>query len=64
MGCFDNRFVRILRESRRKRSKDVELMTQMPIIVAAAQYSLIYMLLGGGFFGAIVIYIVAKMLGK
>jgi len=39
-------------------------MTQMPIIVAAAQYSLIYMLFGGGFFGAIVIYIVAKMLGK
>ena len=42
----------------------MELMTQMPIMVAAAQYSLIYMLLGGGFGGAVVIFIVAKMLGK
>ena len=42
----------------------MEMMTQMPIMVAAAQYSLIYMLLGGGFGGAIVIFIVAKMLGK
>ena len=32
--------------------------------VAAAGYSLIYMLFGGGLFGAIVIFIVAKMLGK
>ena len=38
--------------------------TQVPIVVAAAQYSLIYLLLGGGFGGAILIYIVAKMLGK
>ena len=34
----------------------------MPI--AAAGYSLIYMLLGGGLVGAIVIFFVAKMLGK
>ena len=32
--------------------------------VAAIGYSLIYMLLGGGVFGAIVIFIVAKMFGK
>jgi hypothetical protein len=32
--------------------------------VAAIQYSLIYMLLGGGLGGAVVIYIVAKVLGK
>jgi hypothetical protein len=31
---------------------------------AAIGYSLIYMLLGGGLFGAIVIFIVAKMFGK
>jgi hypothetical protein len=31
---------------------------------AAAGYSLIYLLGGGGLFGAIVIFIVAKMLGK
>jgi hypothetical protein len=39
-------------------------MTQIPIVMAAAQYSLIYLLLGGGFGGAIVIYVVAKVLGK
>jgi hypothetical protein len=32
--------------------------------VGAIQYSLLYLLLGGGLFGAIVIYIVAKMLGR
>ena len=48
----------------RKRSMTMEAMTQFPIVVAAAQYSLIYMLLGGGFGGAVVIYIVAKVLGK
>jgi hypothetical protein len=38
--------------------------TQMPLLFAAIQYSLIYLLLGGGVFGAVVIYIIAKMLGK
>ncbi len=33
-------------------------------IIAAAGYSLIYLLLGGGLGGAILIFIVAKMLGK
>lgn len=42
----------------------MELMTQMPIMHAAAQYSLIYMLFGGGLGGAILIFIVAKMLGR
>lgn len=32
--------------------------------VAAAGYSLLYLLFGGGLFGAIVIFVVAKMLGK
>jgi len=31
---------------------------------AAAGYSLLYLLLGGGFGGAILIFIIAKMLGK
>jgi len=35
-----------------------------PMVLAAIQYSLAYLLLGGGFFGAFVIYIVAKMLGQ
>lgn len=32
--------------------------------VAAAGWSLLYMLLGGGFVGAVVIFVVAKLLGK
>lgn len=35
-----------------------------PSIVAAADYSLIYLLGGGGIFGAVVIFILAKFLGK
>lgn len=35
-----------------------------PILMAAAGYSLIYLLLGGGIGGAILIFIVAKMLGQ
>ena len=31
---------------------------------AAAGYSLLYLLLGGGMFGAVVIFVVLKMLGK
>jgi hypothetical protein len=33
-------------------------------MVAAIGYSLIYLLLGGGFGGAFLIFIIAKMLGK
>ena len=32
--------------------------------IAAIGYSLIYLLFGGGLFGAVVIFLVAKMLGK
>lgn len=32
--------------------------------IAAAGYSLIYLLFGGGLGGAVLIFIVAKMLGK
>ena len=35
-----------------------------PMLVAAAGYSLLYLLMGGGLGGAILIFIVAKMLGK
>jgi len=34
------------------------------LILAAAEYSLIYLLAGGGVFGAILIYFAAKMLGR
>ena len=35
-----------------------------PVMFAAAGYSLIYLLGGGGLFGAFVIFIIAKMFGK
>ena len=34
------------------------------ILIAAAGYSLIYLLMGGGLFGAVVIFFAAKMLGR
>jgi hypothetical protein len=34
-----------------------------PVIAAAAGYSLVYLLAGGGIIGAAVIFVVAKMLG-
>jgi hypothetical protein len=34
-----------------------------PLLIAAAEYSFIYLLLGGGIGGAILIYIVAKIMG-
>ncbi len=39
------------------------LMTH-PFVLAAAGYSLLYLLLGGGVGGAVLIFFVAKMLGK
>jgi hypothetical protein len=42
----------------------MEAITQVPVLFAAVQYSIIYMLLGGGVFGAIVVYFVAKVLGR
>jgi len=35
-----------------------------PLVLAAAGYSLVYLLAGGGLFGAIVIFFAAKMLGR
>ncbi len=42
----------------------METLVHTPLIMAAAGYSLIYLLGGGGIFGAIVIFFVAKMLGR
>lgn len=36
----------------------------MAPVLAAAGYSLIYLLFGGGLGGAVLIFIIAKMLGK
>ena len=42
----------------------MEILAQTAIPMAAAGYSLVYLLAGGGVFGAVVIFIIAKMLGK
>jgi hypothetical protein len=42
----------------------MELLGHTDLVLAAAGYSLVYLLAGGGFMGAIVIFLVAKMLGK
>jgi len=47
-----------------KEQKMTVLALTTPVLLAAAGYSLLYLLLGGGLGGAILIFIVAKMLGK
>jgi hypothetical protein len=42
----------------------METLIHTPVFLAAAGYSLIYLLGGGGIFGAMVIFFVAKMLGR
>jgi hypothetical protein len=42
----------------------MELLAHTDLVMAAAGYSLVYLLAGGGVFGAVVIFIIAKMLGK
>jgi hypothetical protein len=34
-----------------------------PVLLAAMGYSILYLLLGGGLFGAIIIFILARMMG-
>jgi hypothetical protein len=38
------------------------LVSMLP--VAAAGYSILYLIFGGGLFGAVVIFVIAKILGK
>ena len=40
------------------------MIAEITPMFAAVGYSLIYLLLGGGFGGAFLIFIIAKMLGK
>ena len=42
----------------------MEILAQSILPLAAAGYSLVYLLAGGGFFGAIVIFIIMKMIGR
>jgi hypothetical protein len=42
----------------------MQALTQIPVLHAAIEYSLLYMLFGGGIFGAAVIYFIARAMGK
>ena len=42
----------------------MQALAQMPMVYAAIEYSAIYMLLGGGFVGATVIYFIARAMGR
>ena len=42
----------------------MQALAQLPVVHAAIQYSLLYMLFGGGIFGAAVIFVVAKAFNK
>jgi hypothetical protein len=42
----------------------METLMHTPLVLAAAGYSLMYLLGGGGLFGAVVIFFLAKMLGR
>lgn len=42
----------------------MDILAQTALPLAAAGYSLVYLLAGGGVFGAVVIFFIAKMLGK
>jgi hypothetical protein len=42
----------------------MEMIMLCPPLFAAAGYSLIYLLGGGGIFGAVVIFFIAKMFGR
>jgi hypothetical protein len=42
----------------------MEMLIHSTPLFAAAGYSLVYLLGGGGLFGAFVIYVIAKMLGQ
>jgi hypothetical protein len=42
----------------------MQMLAQTPVLYAAIEYSLLYLLFGGGFVGAVVIYFAAKALGR
>jgi hypothetical protein len=42
----------------------MEMLIYSPLLFAAAGYSLVYLLGGGGLFGAVVIFFIAKLLGR
>ena len=42
----------------------MDILAHTDFVLAAAGYALVYLLAGGGVFGAVAIFIIAKMLGR
>jgi hypothetical protein len=42
----------------------MEILAPTDLVLAAAGYSLVYLLAGGGVVGAVVIFVIAKMIGR
>jgi hypothetical protein len=42
----------------------MEILAHTDLVLAAAGYSLVYLLAGGGVVGAVVIFVIAKMIGR
>jgi hypothetical protein len=42
----------------------MEILANTDLVLAAAGYSLVYLLAGGGLFGAFVIFVIMKMVGR
>jgi hypothetical protein len=42
----------------------MEILANTNLVLAAAGYSLVYLLAGGGLFGAFVIFVIMKMVGR
>jgi hypothetical protein len=62
-GLHSIRLLRIeMTATRRRRTMEALIASALPI--AAVGYSLVYLLAGGGLGGAILIFIVAKLLGR
>ena len=42
----------------------MEILSQTPFLAAAAGYSMVYLLAGGGLMGAFLIFLIAKFFGQ
>jgi len=42
----------------------MDMLVNAPLLAEAGGYSIVWLLAGGSFMGAIVVFIIAKMLGK
>jgi hypothetical protein len=61
---FDNKDSTTTSRRNHLEGTSMEIFAATALPLAAVGYSLVYLLAGGGFLGAVVIFFIAKMLGK